>query len=110
VFLGSGRFTGPDTIAVAGQTLRFRKAVLATGARASRPAIPGLADAGFLTNETVFALTQLPPRLAVLGAGPIGCELAQAFARFGSTVFLLGKHVQILPREDLDAAQVVEQA
>jgi pyruvate/2-oxoglutarate dehydrogenase complex dihydrolipoamide dehydrogenase (E3) component len=110
VFLGTARFASPETIEVGGQSLRFRKAVIATGARATKPAIAGLADAGFLTNETVFSLTELPPRLAVLGAGPIGCELAQAFARFGSTVFLLGKHVQILPREDLDAAQVVEQA
>ncbi len=110
VFLGHGRFTGPETIEVEGQTLRYRKAVVATGARPSRPPIPGLAEAGFLTNETVFALTELPPRLAVIGAGPIGCELAQAFARFGSTVYLLGNHAQILPREDPEAAQRVERA
>ena len=64
VFLGQGRFTGPDTIEVEGKTLRFRKAVIATGGRPRQPAIPGLADAGFLTNETVFSLTALPPRLA----------------------------------------------
>jgi pyruvate/2-oxoglutarate dehydrogenase complex dihydrolipoamide dehydrogenase (E3) component len=84
VFLGSGKFTGPDTVEVAGKTLRFRRAVIATGARASTLPIPGLADAGYLTNETIFSLTELPRRLAVIGAGPIGCELAQAFARFGS--------------------------
>src|SRR5262245_45329092 len=110
VFLGSGRFSGPDTIAVDGKTLRFRKAVLATGARAARPPIPGLGDTGFLTNETVFKLTELPRRLAVLGAGPIGCELAQAFARLGSAVSLLGNHAQVLPREDRDAAAIVETA
>jgi pyruvate/2-oxoglutarate dehydrogenase complex dihydrolipoamide dehydrogenase (E3) component len=110
VYLGQAAFTGANTVKVAGQTLRFRRAVIATGARAHRPAIPGLAEAGFLTNETVFALTELPPRLAVIGAGPIGCELAQAFARFGSRVHVLGNHPQILPREDPDAALRVEKA
>jgi pyruvate/2-oxoglutarate dehydrogenase complex dihydrolipoamide dehydrogenase (E3) component len=110
VYLGQGAFTGPNTVEVAGQTLRFRRAVIATGARADRPAIPGLAEAGFLTNETVFSLSELPPRLAVIGAGPIGCELSQAFARFGSRVHLLGNHPQILPREDRDAAGLVAKA
>jgi pyruvate/2-oxoglutarate dehydrogenase complex dihydrolipoamide dehydrogenase (E3) component len=67
-----------------------------------------LESAGYLTNETVFSLTELPPRLAVIGAGPIGCELAQAFARFGSQVTLLEVMRQILPREDRDAAAIVE--
>src|SRR5215471_16256648 len=110
VYLGQGAFTGPNTVQVAGQTLHFRRAVIATGARADRPAIPGLAEAGFLTNETVFSLTELPPLLAVIGAGPIGCELSQAFARFGSRVQLLGNHPQILPREDKDAAEQVAKA
>src|SRR5437763_6197625 len=100
VFLGPGKFTGPDTVEVAGKTLRFRRAVIATGARASTLPIPGLADAGYLTNETVFSLTELPRRLAVIGAGPIGCELAQAFARFGSEVTVLEIAPQILPLED----------
>jgi pyruvate/2-oxoglutarate dehydrogenase complex dihydrolipoamide dehydrogenase (E3) component len=107
VFLGNGRFVGPDAVDVAGQTLRFRKAVLATGARAAHPAIPGLAKAGFLTNETIFTLTELPRRLAAIGAGPMGCELAQAFARFGAQVSLIGNQPQILPREDRDAAAIV---
>ena len=89
VFLGVGRFTGRDSIGVDSATLRFRKAVIATGARAAAPSIPGLAEAGCLTNETVFSLTELPARLVVIGAGPIGCELAQTFARFGSEVFLV---------------------
>src|SRR5213078_3922148 len=109
VFFGEARFTGPDAVAVGGRVLRFRRAVIATGARAVRPDIPGLAEAGFLTNETVFTLTELPPRLAVIGAGPVGCELAQAFARFGARVSLLGNRPQIMPREDPDAARVVEQ-
>jgi pyruvate/2-oxoglutarate dehydrogenase complex dihydrolipoamide dehydrogenase (E3) component len=110
VYLGQGAFTGPNTLEVAGQTLRFRRAVIATGARADRPAIPGLAEAGSLTNETVFSLTELPPRLAVIGAGPIGCELSQAFALFGSRVHLLGNHPQLLPREDKGAAEQVAKA
>jgi len=108
VYFGTGRFTGPDALEVDGRTLRFRKAVIATGARSSAPTIPGLAEAGYLTNETVFGLTALPPRLAVVGAGPLGCELAQAFARFGSKVTLIETGPQILGREDRDAAAVVE--
>jgi len=110
VFLGNACFTGPDTVAVDGQTLRFAKAVIATGSRASEPSIPGLTDAGYLTNETVFSLTALPQRLAVIGAGPSGCELAQAFARFGSAVFLIEAMHGILPNEDPEAAEVVRQA
>ncbi len=110
VFLGSGRFTAPDTVEVDGRRLRFRRAVIATGARAAVPPIPGLAEAGYRTNETIFNLTELPRRLAVLGCGPIGCELAQAFARFGSEVTLLGRSPQVLPREDADAAALVAAA
>jgi pyruvate/2-oxoglutarate dehydrogenase complex dihydrolipoamide dehydrogenase (E3) component len=110
VFLGEGKFVGPDAMAVGGATLRFRKAVIATGARAARPPIPGLAEAGYLTNESVFTLTELPRRLAVIGAGPIGCELAQAFACLGAQVTLIGNHAQVMPREDADAAALVETA
>jgi pyruvate/2-oxoglutarate dehydrogenase complex dihydrolipoamide dehydrogenase (E3) component len=110
VFLGEGRFTGADTIEVAGKNLRFARAVIATGARAIAPSIKGLAEAGYLTNETVFSLTELPPRLAVIGGGPIGCELAQAFARFGSKVTLIQSGEHILPREDSDAARQVQAA
>lgn len=110
VFLGQGRFTGPNTIAVGDTTLDFSRACIATGARAAALPIPGLAEAGYLTNETVFSLTELPQRLAVIGAGPIGCELAQSFARFGSKVTMLEVAPQILIREDRDAAKRVEQA
>jgi len=110
VFLGDARFTAPDAIEVDGQVLRFRRAVIAAGARAAVPPLPGLAEAGFRTNETIFNLTELPRRLAVLGCGPIGCELAQAFARFGSEVTLLGRQAQLLPREDADAAAIVAAA
>ncbi|MBM3845209.1 MAG: mercuric reductase, partial [Verrucomicrobia bacterium] len=110
VFLGAGRFTGPDTIEVGGQTLRFAKAVIATGARAAAPPIPGLKDVPHLNNETLFSLTELPTRLGVIGAGPVGCEMAQSFARFGSEVFLVETEHGILPREDRDAAEVLRTA
>jgi pyruvate/2-oxoglutarate dehydrogenase complex dihydrolipoamide dehydrogenase (E3) component len=110
VFLGHARFVGSDRIDVDGRNLRFKRAVVASGARASAPPIPGLTEAGFLTNETVFSLTELPRRLAVIGAGPIGCELAQAFRRFGSEVYLLEKSPQVLTREDQDAAILVQQS
>ena len=87
--------------------LRFSKAVIATGARAVVPPIPGLADAGFLTNDTVFNLTELPARLAVIGGGPIGCELAQAFARLGSEVTIIEMADQIPGSRGSDAADVL---
>ncbi|MFZ0246682.1 MAG: mercuric reductase, partial [Candidatus Binatus sp.] len=110
VFIGEGRFAGPDCVDVDGRRLRFSKAALATGARAAALPIPGLAEAGYLTNETVFSLTELPRRIAVIGAGPIGCELAQTFARFGAQVTILEVAPQILIREDRDAAERVEHA
>jgi pyruvate/2-oxoglutarate dehydrogenase complex dihydrolipoamide dehydrogenase (E3) component len=113
VFVGSGRFLGPDTIQVEGpagnRVLTFVKAAVCTGARASAPPTPGLQEAGYLTNETVFSLTELPQRIAVIGAGPIGCELAQSFARFGSQVYLVEAAHGIMPNEDRDAADIVEQ-
>jgi pyruvate/2-oxoglutarate dehydrogenase complex dihydrolipoamide dehydrogenase (E3) component len=110
VHLGNARFTGDGVLDVDGAPLRFRKAVVATGARAAAPPIPGLVEAGYLDNETVFSLTERPRRLAVIGAGPIGCELAQAFRRLGAEVVLLERGEQVLPREDRDAAGVVQAA
>ncbi len=110
VFLGEARFVERAAAEVDGKRLNFSRALVATGARPASPPIPGLAETGFLTNETVFSLTELPRRLAVIGAGPIGCELAQAFRRFGSEVWLLEALEQILPREDRDAAAIVERA
>jgi pyruvate/2-oxoglutarate dehydrogenase complex dihydrolipoamide dehydrogenase (E3) component len=110
VFMGGGRFIDTKTIEVAGQRLNFKKAVIATGARAAAPPIPGLDKVEYLTNETVFSLTDLPKRLAVIGAGPIGCEMAQAFARLGSEVFLVEALHGILPREDSDASGIVLEA
>ncbi len=107
VYLGEARFAARDAIEVAGQRLSFARAVLATGARASSLPIPGLADAGFLTNETVFSLTELPRRLVVIGGGPIGCELSQAFRRLGSEVTMVDRAPRLLPRDDEDAAAVL---
>jgi pyruvate/2-oxoglutarate dehydrogenase complex dihydrolipoamide dehydrogenase (E3) component len=108
VFLGDGRFTGRNTLEVGGATLRFAKAVVATGARAVALPIEGLDEVGYLTNETVFNLTERPERLAVIGAGPIGCELAQAFRRLGSEVVVIHADSHVLPREDRDAAAILE--
>ncbi|HYV56886.1 MAG TPA: mercuric reductase [Candidatus Nitrosopolaris sp.] len=107
VYLGDARFVSPDTVAVDGQELRFRRAVIATGSHAATLPVPGLAEAGFLTNETVFSLTELPRRLLIVGAGPIGCELAQAFRRFGSEVAIVSLDPRLLPREDPDAAAIL---
>jgi pyruvate/2-oxoglutarate dehydrogenase complex dihydrolipoamide dehydrogenase (E3) component len=107
VFLGQGVFVGPDEVQVGDRRLRFARAVIATGSRPATPPIPGLAEAGFLTNQTVFSLTELPKRLLVIGAGPIGCELAQAFRRFGSEVSIVSLDARLLPREDADAAAVL---
>ncbi len=108
VYLGQAQFTGTHRVRVGDATLEFTKAVICVGARASAPPIPGLQEAGYLTNETVFSLTELPPKLAIIGAGPIGCELAQAFARFGSQVYLIEALHGIMPNEDRDAAGLVE--
>jgi pyruvate/2-oxoglutarate dehydrogenase complex dihydrolipoamide dehydrogenase (E3) component len=110
VYLGDARFTGPETVEVAGATLHFRRAIIATGGRASMLPVPGLSEVGALTNETVFSLTELPPRLLVIGGGPIGCELAQSFRRMGSEVTVVHADPHLLPREDEDAARVVEAA
>ncbi|MEM8673980.1 MAG: mercuric reductase [Cyanobacteria bacterium P01_G01_bin.67] len=109
VFFGEAKFKNEDTIVVGGQNLKFKKAVIASGARAVRPRIDGIEEVGYLTNETVFSLTELPKRLAVIGGGPIGCELAQAFHRLGSEVILFHKGSHLLNKEDPDAAEVVQQ-
>ncbi|HXK61052.1 MAG TPA: mercuric reductase [Acidobacteriota bacterium] len=109
VYLGDARFTGRNSIEVGGASLRFKKAIIATGARPTAPPIPGLEEAGYLTNETVFSLTELPRQLLVIGAGPIGCELAQAFVRLGSQVTLVTNGQRLMPREDPEAASMLGQ-
>jgi len=110
VYFGDGRFTSASTLEVGGRTLRFKRAVIATGGRPAIPPIPGLTAVPYLTNETIFGLNERPRRLAVIGAGPIGCELAQAFARLGSVVTLIDQAAQVLPQEDPDAAAIVARA
>jgi pyruvate/2-oxoglutarate dehydrogenase complex dihydrolipoamide dehydrogenase (E3) component len=109
VFLGDGQFTSNDTVTVGKQILKFKKAVIATGARAATPQIPGLAEVGYLTNETVFSLVDRPRRLAVIGGGPVGCELAQTFRRLGCEVVLLHRSSHILNKEDPEAAEILQQ-
>jgi pyruvate/2-oxoglutarate dehydrogenase complex dihydrolipoamide dehydrogenase (E3) component len=108
VFFGQAAFIARDTLKVGESTLRFRRAVIATGTSPTVPAVDGLSGAGYLTNETVFSLGELPRRLIVVGGGPVGCELAQAFRRFGSEVHLVGRVETLLPKEPSDAAKIVE--
>ncbi len=110
VFLGTAAFDGPDRITVAGQSLRFRRAVIATGARPAAPPIPGLDQVPHLTNETIFNLTEAPARLLVIGGGPIGCELAQAMARLGSTVTILDREPRLITHDDPDGAELLAAA
>lgn len=109
VFLGDAKFIGRNQIEVDGKQLTFKRAVIASGARAFLPPIPGLKKSKYLTNETLFELTELPRTMAFLGAGPIGCEMAQAFRRLGSEVILIDAADHILSREDADAAEIVQQ-
>jgi pyruvate/2-oxoglutarate dehydrogenase complex dihydrolipoamide dehydrogenase (E3) component len=110
VFFGQARFTRPDALEVEGATLCFRKALIATGARPDTPAIPGLVEAGYLTNENAFDLTEPPRRLLVIGGGPLGCEMAQAFCRLGVQTTIVQKRPLFLPREERDAAQILSDA
>ena len=109
VFLGEASFTGPTAVSVDGRALKFRRAVIATGSRPAIPPIPGLSDLLCLTSENVFELREQPRSLLVIGGGPIGCELAQAFALLGTDVTLVETAPRLLPREDRDAAEIVRQ-
>jgi pyruvate/2-oxoglutarate dehydrogenase complex dihydrolipoamide dehydrogenase (E3) component len=110
VFFGEACFTGPDAIAVNGETLRFKRALIAAGARPAIPSTPGLEEAGYLTNETVFELNECPQKLVVIGGGPLGCELAQAFCRLGSQVTLVQDEPLFLDQEERDAAQILSES
>jgi pyruvate/2-oxoglutarate dehydrogenase complex dihydrolipoamide dehydrogenase (E3) component len=110
VYFGEACFSGGNSIVVDGQSVQFQKACVATGARATVPEIPGLLESGYLTNESLFSLAELPQRLVVLGGGPIGCEMAQCFARFGSKVTLLDSGSQLLANDDEAAAKLVQTA
>jgi pyruvate/2-oxoglutarate dehydrogenase complex dihydrolipoamide dehydrogenase (E3) component len=112
VFFGQAAFKDNSTIRVSRgdgsvSQLNFKKAVIASGARAYAPDIEGLQSVRYLTNENLFSLTELPTRLAVVGTGPIGVEMAQSFARFGSEVVLFDRSEQVLPREDPEAGEIL---
>ena len=113
IYFGQGSFVDDDTINVTKKDgsvsqLKYKKAVIAAGARASAPPIPGLDSVNYLTNENLFSLTELPKKFGIVGSGPIGSEMAQTFARFGSEVFLFERADHILTREDADAAAIVQ--
>lgn len=110
VFFGDAHFVKADALMLEGTTLRFKRAMIATGARPDMPAIPGLDEAGYLTNENVFDLTELPRRLLVIGGGPLGCEMAQAFCRLGVQTTIAQNWPLFLPREERDAAQILSAA
>ena len=107
VFLGAGRFISADTVDVDGARLRFDKAVIATGSRPDTPHIPGAGVVDLLTNENIFDLTELPSRLLVVGGGPLGCELAQAFSRLGAKTIIAQRMPLFLCHEERDAAQLL---
>lgn len=108
VIFGTGEFINRHSFVVNGKIITARAFVIATGSRPLIPSIEGLKESGYLTNEEVFSIAKLPKSLAVIGAGPVGCELGQAFARLGCLVTLIAKTNQILAREDPEAALVVE--
>ncbi|MDQ2929660.1 MAG: mercuric reductase [Gemmatimonadota bacterium] len=110
VFFGVARFCGADAVMLDGTRLRFKRAVIATGAHPKTPAIPGLVEAGYFTNESIFDLTELPRRILVIGGGPLGCEMAQAFCRFGAQTTIVQNWPLFLPREERDAAQILSDA
>ncbi|KAK9804451.1 hypothetical protein WJX73_003301 [Symbiochloris irregularis] len=107
IFQGTGKFIGPRLIEVNGQKIQFASAVIATGALARVPDIPGIHDVPYLTNATFFNLTELPERMVVMGSGPIGLELAQAMAVLGSKVTVIEKSARVMGREDPEAAKIV---
>lgn len=109
VIKAAARFVDRETVEAGGRRIRARRFVVATGSRAAIPPIPGLAEAGFLTNETVFGLTQRPAHLIVIGGGPIGVEMAQSFRRLGSAVTIIEKF-GILSRDEPEAVAVVRAA
>jgi pyruvate/2-oxoglutarate dehydrogenase complex dihydrolipoamide dehydrogenase (E3) component len=107
IYLGDAKFIAKNELEVDGRRLPFSKAIIATGARAASLDLPGFAEMGYLTNETVFSLETLPKTLLVIGTGPIGCELAQTFRRFGSEVIIVGRGNRLLPNDDADAAEII---
>jgi len=109
VIFGAAKFTDPHTVKVNGQTISSKRFVIATGSRPFIPPIEGLKEAGYLTNIEVFSLQELPKRLVVLGGGPIGLEMAQAFSRLGSQVTVVERLSHLLPQEDPEVADALKE-
>lgn len=110
VYMGKGMFDSPNSIVVDGLRLVFGKCIICTGGSALVPPLPGLDQVKYLTNESLFNLTTLPPRFAVMGTGPIGTEMAQCFQRFGSDTTMIGRSERILGKEDLEAADITKKS
>ncbi len=108
MYHGKAQFTGTNSVKVSGQELKFKKCIIATGSRPLIPDLPGLNKTSYLTNESIFELTQLPKKLTVIGGGPISVELGQAFAMLGSEVTLLVREERLLPREEPAAAAALQ--
>jgi pyruvate/2-oxoglutarate dehydrogenase complex dihydrolipoamide dehydrogenase (E3) component len=104
VVLGPVRFLARDAVEANGHRIRGGGFLLATGSHAALPDVPGLEEVSYLTNESVFDLRRLPETLTVLGGGPVGCELGQAFARLGSRVTILQRAARLLPRDEPEAS------
>lgn len=107
IFFADARFAGTNVLLAGESRLSFRKALIATGARPRIPGIPNLEQVGYRTSSTIFEMTALPKRLAVVGGGPLGCELAQAFCRLGAHVTIVQNNPKFLPREERDAAEIL---
>jgi pyruvate/2-oxoglutarate dehydrogenase complex dihydrolipoamide dehydrogenase (E3) component len=110
IFFGDARFESTNALIVGSTRLHFEKALIATGARPKSPDIPGIEQTGYRTSATVFEMETLPKRLAVIGGGPLGCELAQAFCRLGAHVTIVQDEPKFLPREERDAAEILSRS
>ena len=110
VFFGAARFEMSDAFRIGDAALRFKKALIATGARPRSPEIEGLDEIGYRTSATIFEIDSLPERIAVIGGGPLGCEMAQAFCRLGSRVTIVQNDPKFLPREERDAAEILSRS
>jgi len=110
IFFGAARFASADMLFVSDAPMHFKKALIATGARPRASGIPGLDQAGYHTSTTIFDMAALPKRLAIIGGGPLGCELAQAFCRLGSHVTIVQNDPKFLPREERDAAEILSRS
>jgi len=108
LYFGDARFSSPRSVQIGGETLPFKRCILATGARPAVPSVDGLNQIPFLTSDTIFQLTQLPKHLAILGGGPIGCELAQVFRALGAEVTILSRGSRLLEKEPPAAASILQ--